>query len=430
MTVNRALLHRNPSLYANKVILAPMVRVGSLPMRLLALHSGAGNILNGIFLYFTLSLILDLVYSPEIVDKSIIGAIRLVNKASGTIDYIKDGKLVFRTHPVERDRLVFQLGTADPNLALQAALTVQEDVAAFDLNCGCPKRFSLQAGMGAALLKSPDLLIGILENLLAGTDRPVSAKIRLFLAEENAPYTFYDSRQLVKRIIETGVSALAIHARDPVERSDKHPAHWNLFMKLGQTVRETNEFIYGFDSSNYATLILNGDIGLKYTCSYEKEWSLQNILKESSSTSIMSARAAQWNPLCLLKVKSNLSGIECDSKILNPLIQVDSKYSGILGTSTSFDCLLSASRRFLVFAQSTNNAFNNSKYILLQIWNNAASQALPVNAYDASASEARKLAREYAVKVQQARKSSDFAEIFNVPWIEVKDENEFEELEE
>ncbi len=34
---------RNPTLYANKVILAPMVRIGSLPMRLLALHSGAGN---------------------------------------------------------------------------------------------------------------------------------------------------------------------------------------------------------------------------------------------------------------------------------------------------------------------------------------------------------------------------------------------------
>ena len=34
---------RNPGLYANKVILAPMVRIGSLPMRLLALHSGAGN---------------------------------------------------------------------------------------------------------------------------------------------------------------------------------------------------------------------------------------------------------------------------------------------------------------------------------------------------------------------------------------------------
>jgi tRNA-dihydrouridine synthase len=370
------------------------------------------------------------VYSPEIVDKSIIGAIRLVNKASGTIDYIKDGKLVFRTHPVERDRLVFQLGTADPALALQAALTVQEDVAAFDLNCGCPKRFSLQAGMGAALLKSPDLLIGILENLLMGTRRPVSTKIRLFLAEENAPYTFSDTHQLVKKIIETGVSALAIHARDPVERSDKHPAHWNLFRKLAQTVRETNESIFGFDSLKHATLILNGDIGLKEACSYDSKWSLKRILKESGATSVMSARAAQWNPLCLHKIKSDISGIECDSRFLNPLIQIDSKYSEIMTASASFDCIISASRRFLVFAQSTNNAFTNSKYILLQIWNNAASQALPANSYDPSASEARKLAREYAVKVQQARKSADFAEIFDIPWIEVKDENEFEELEE
>ena len=369
-------------------------------------------------------------YSPEIVDKSIIGAVRLVNKASGTIDYVKDGNLVFRTHPVERDRLVFQLGTADPSLALQAALTVQEDVAAFDLNCGCPKRFSLQAGMGAALLKAPDLLVGILENLLAGTDRPVSAKIRLFRAEENAPYTFSDTQKLVKRIIETGVSALAIHARDPVERSDKHPAHWNLFRKLAKSVRETNEAVYGTDCSKYATLILNGDIGLKDVCSYENEWTLHKILNESGATSVMSARAAQWNPLCLFKVKSNLTGTVPESEISNPLIPVDPKYAEILGSVASFDCLLSATRRFLVFAQSTNNSFNNSKYVLLQIWNNAGSQALPANTYDPVASAARKLAREYAVNVQQARKSSDFAEIFNVPWIEVKDENEFEELEE
>lgn len=44
MAVQRSLLSRNPSLYANKVILAPMVRVGSLPMRLLALNSGAGKL--------------------------------------------------------------------------------------------------------------------------------------------------------------------------------------------------------------------------------------------------------------------------------------------------------------------------------------------------------------------------------------------------
>lgn len=31
-------------------------------------------------------------------------------------------------------------------------------MAGFDLNCGCPKRFSVHAGMGAALLTNPELL--------------------------------------------------------------------------------------------------------------------------------------------------------------------------------------------------------------------------------------------------------------------------------
>ena len=340
--------------------------------------------------------------------------------------------MIFRTHPVEKERLVFQLGSADPALALQAALTVQEDVAAFDLNCGCPKRFSLQAGMGAALLKSPDLLVGILENLLAGTARPISAKIRLFLAEEGgkSPYTFSDTHVLVTRIIETGVSALAIHARDPVERSDKHPAHWNLFKKLAQTVKETNQSIYGHDSSNHATLILNGDIGLKEFCSYEADWSLGKVLKESGASSVMSARAAQWNPLCLMKVKESLGGVKFESSF--PLLQVDEVYSSIIAGDdpVSPDCLLSATRRFLVYAQSTNNSFTNTKYILLQFWNNAGSQPLPSNFPEPSASYARNLARCYGVKVQQARKCEDFAEIFNVPWLEVKDDNDFSDLEE
>lgn len=48
--------------YRNKVILAPMVRCGTLPLRLQALRYGA-----------------DLVYTEEIVDKRIIASTRVVN---------------------------------------------------------------------------------------------------------------------------------------------------------------------------------------------------------------------------------------------------------------------------------------------------------------------------------------------------------------
>lgn len=94
--------------YEGKIVLAPMVRVGTLPMRLLALEYGA-----------------DLVWTPETIDKKIIGSIRTINGRLGTVDYIKNGNtLVLRTHKEERSRLIFQLGSADPELALQAALTV------------------------------------------------------------------------------------------------------------------------------------------------------------------------------------------------------------------------------------------------------------------------------------------------------------------
>lgn len=49
--------------YNSKLVLAPMVRTGTLPTRLLSLYYGAG-----------------LVWSPEIVDRAIIGAKRVVDR--------------------------------------------------------------------------------------------------------------------------------------------------------------------------------------------------------------------------------------------------------------------------------------------------------------------------------------------------------------
>lgn len=68
---------------------------------------------------------------------------------------------IFRTHPFERPRLIFQLGSSDPELAVQAAKVIVNDVAGIGLNCGCPKPFSLSGGMGAALLQTPKKLCAV-----------------------------------------------------------------------------------------------------------------------------------------------------------------------------------------------------------------------------------------------------------------------------
>jgi tRNA-dihydrouridine synthase 2 len=74
--------------YRNKVILAPMVRINSLPTRLLALKYGAGTyhtigfvVIPSVQLITTL---LDLVYTEELVDKKLITCTRTLN---GTIPF-------------------------------------------------------------------------------------------------------------------------------------------------------------------------------------------------------------------------------------------------------------------------------------------------------------------------------------------------------
>lgn len=69
--------------------------------------------------------------------------------------------LDFRTLDLEKDKIVFQLGTSSPELAVEAAQKVMHDVSAIDVNCGCPKKFSLQGAMGAALLEDPDRLVSV-----------------------------------------------------------------------------------------------------------------------------------------------------------------------------------------------------------------------------------------------------------------------------
>ncbi|XP_049848498.1 tRNA-dihydrouridine(20) synthase [NAD(P)+]-like [Schistocerca gregaria] len=208
--------------YKNKVILAPMVRVGTLAFRLLALKYGA-----------------DIVYSEELIDKKLIQCQRTVNSELGTIDYVckRENKCIWRTckddHPT-----VIQLGTASDRYAVEAALNMYPDYDAIDVNMGCPERFSLQGGMGAALLKDRERVKLILGGLLRHIDKPVTCKIRLLNKIE-------DTVDLVKTIEATGAAAIAVHARY-VEQRPREPAFPSLVKILSESV--------------HIPLIFNGDI--------------------------------------------------------------------------------------------------------------------------------------------------------------------------
>uniref|UniRef100_A0AAQ6AMS6 DRBM domain-containing protein n=1 Tax=Amphiprion ocellaris TaxID=80972 RepID=A0AAQ6AMS6_AMPOC len=80
--------------FSDITALAPMVRVGTLPMRLLALDYGA-----------------DVVYCEELIDIKMVQCQRVVNEVLETVDFVApDDRVMFRTCKREKDRVVFQMG--------------------------------------------------------------------------------------------------------------------------------------------------------------------------------------------------------------------------------------------------------------------------------------------------------------------------------
>ncbi|XP_019361289.1 PREDICTED: tRNA-dihydrouridine(20) synthase [NAD(P)+]-like [Gavialis gangeticus] len=255
-----------PLCFRGKNILAPMVRIGTLPMRLLALDYGA-----------------DIVYCEELIDIKMLQCKRVVNDILGTVDFVAPNeRVVFRTCERERDSVVFQMGSADAARALAVAKLVENDVACIDVNMGCPKEYSTKGGMGAALLSDPDKIESILRTLVKGISKPVTCKIRILPLLE-------DTVSLAKRIEKTGVAAIAVHGRKKEERP-QHPVHCDVIKAISEAVS--------------VPVIANGG-----SHDFIKEYTdIEAFQQTTAASSVMIARAAMWNPsifrkegLCPLK---------------------------------------------------------------------------------------------------------------------------------
>ncbi|KAJ6784370.1 hypothetical protein PWT90_05894 [Aphanocladium album] len=258
--------------YRGKVVLAPMVRSGELPSRLLALKYGA-----------------DLVWGPETIDRAIIGTTRTVNKQTGCIEWCRiqshgqkepppDAKtsVIYAVHPVkEANKLVFQMGTADPERAVEAARLVAGDVAGIDVNAGCPKPFSTSGGMGAALLRTPDKLVAILEalvkNITPEYDIGISVKIRIL-------ETAAETEALVRRLVATGITGLTVHCRTTPMRPRERAIRGQLRM-VAEVCHEAG-----------VACLMNGDVE-------SKDQGLR-LAAEFGADGAMIATSAETNPSC------------------------------------------------------------------------------------------------------------------------------------
>ncbi|KAF2459747.1 hypothetical protein BDY21DRAFT_281041 [Lineolata rhizophorae] len=268
----RVPIPRNGVDYRGKVVLAPMVRSGELPMRLLALKYGA-----------------DLVWGPETIDRAMIGTTTRVNPHTSTVEFQRlpsngqknpalnpeqKASVIYRLDPArERGRLVFQLGTASPGTAVEAAALVAPYVAGIDVNAGCPKPFSTAGGMGAALLRDPDRLCAILRALVRDVGArfalAVSVKIRLLETAER-------TERLVRALCATGIAGLSVHCRTTPMRP-REPAIRDQLRIIAAVCREAG-----------VACVMNGDV----TGRDEAE----KLVEEYGVDGAMIATAAEKNP--------------------------------------------------------------------------------------------------------------------------------------
>ena len=256
--------------YRGKVVLAPMVRSGELPSRLLALKYGA-----------------DLVWGPETIDKSMIGTTKRINPICSTIDYtrtpsnasrnpavaVKESN-IYRLHSVrEHGRLIFQIGTSSPSTAVEAAKLVAPHVAGIDVNAGCPKPFSTSGGMGAALLQTPDRLASILSALVVEVGNVyeigISVKIRLLETAEK-------TEALVRKLCSTGITGLTVHCRTTPMRPRE------------RAIRDQLRMIADVCRSEGVACVMNGDVK-------NRDEALQ-LIQEFRVDGAMIATAAEENP--------------------------------------------------------------------------------------------------------------------------------------
>ncbi|KAI6888374.1 FMN-linked oxidoreductase [Hortaea werneckii] len=271
-TPKKVPIPRNGVDYRGKIVLAPMVRSGECPSRLLALKCGA-----------------DLVWGPETIDKALIGTVRHENATTNTVDFTRLSSngaknpalnpeqresVIYRLHPEREGRkLVYQIGTSNPETAVQAAQLIAPDVAGIDVNAGCPKPFSTSGGMGAALLKTPERLCSILEALVKQVGEPneigISVKIRIL-------DTAAETEALVRQLVATGITGLTVHCRTTPMRPRERAIRDQLKM-VADVCREAG-----------VACLMNGDV-------YSRDEALE-LISEYGCDGAMIATAAETNP--------------------------------------------------------------------------------------------------------------------------------------
>ena len=176
----------------NRIVIAPMAGISNGAFRDLCFENGAG-----------------LVYSEMVSDKAIV----YDNQKTKGMCEVDD-----KYHPV-----TMQIFGSEVDSMVKAAQYIDEHSNAdiIDINMGCPVNKVIKTGAGSALLRTPDLAIQIVEEVVKHVKKPVTVKMRLGFTKDEI-----DVLNFAKRVEKAGASAIAIHGRTRSQMYDGE-ADWS-----------------------------------------------------------------------------------------------------------------------------------------------------------------------------------------------------------
>ena len=176
----------------NPVFLAPMEDVTDVGFRLLCKQHGA-----------------DMVYTEFVSSDALI---RHVNSTKEKLTIVDEERPV-----------AIQIYGNDPASMVEAAQICEEaNPDLIDLNFGCPAKKVAGRGAGSGILKTPELLLEITEQVVKAVKTPVTLKTRL--GWDDSSKIIVD---LAEQIQDCGVVALTIHGRTRAQEY-KGEADWTL----------------------------------------------------------------------------------------------------------------------------------------------------------------------------------------------------------
>jgi len=219
----------------------------------------------------------------------------------------------------------------NPKTIPQVARLVENDVAAIDINMGCPKGYSTKFGGGAALLQTPDLIKDILTTLVSNIKTiSITCKIRCLRSIE-------DTVELAKMIESTGVNAIGVHGRFKEERP-REPAHY--------------EYIKAVKDALSIPVIANGG-----SLDIKTYADLAKFREHTGCDSIMLARIAQWNPSIFSK-DGPVEAMQMARDYLRLAATYDNTPSNVKYCIQQYQCLPSEIVREIHHANSIKELFN------------------------------------------------------------------------